>query len=471
MKNKLPLLILLASLKALLSDAQLFTDLHSGFPTLTGASTAWADYDNDGLPDFALIGFSGVTAELSQIYHNDGGGTFSIAYVMFFKVSSGAVSWGDYDHDGDFDLMLNGQNGGGGPVAVTTIARNDGAGLFIEITGTIPGVIGVTRWIDYDGDGWLDVLSCGLGASLTADSTRLFHNNMNGTFTEIPSNLPGYQASDISIVDFDNDSDMDFFITGGTISATTFPVTKLYQNDGIGNFTEVPFAFANLSTGTSKWADYDNDGDMDVLYDGIDSTFGMGITLLYRNDNAGNFTLITTNLPGSGEPGSVDWADIDNDGDLDILLGNPMALLRNDGGNIYTDISQIDFPESVPNSFSDIDNDGDPDILFVGTNGGFNSSTIFRNENVNAIDQISNQIDFAVSPNPTIDKFMISFTSVQNQIIEIKIIDVFGQDVFYSKVENTSHQIVFNSTTFSKGVYFVKVSDGKKLLIKKLIIN
>jgi hypothetical protein len=174
--------------------------------------------------------------------------------------------------------------------------------------------------MDYDGDGWLDVIMGGIGNSFLEDSIRLFHNDTTGMFSEILVDLPGYYPSDISIVDFDVDGDMDFFFTGGTLSVSTFPVTLLFSNEGNAQFAQVPFPFISLSTGTAAWADYDHDGDPDLLYDGLDSLIGLGVTLLYRNDSPDLFTRMETNLPGSGEPGSVDWADVDGDGDLDILL-------------------------------------------------------------------------------------------------------------------------------------------------------
>ena len=438
---------------AVSSSAQPFTDLHSSFPTLSNSSASWADYDNDGKPDFALIGFSSVAAEVSTIYHNDGGGIFSLAFILSIPVASGAVTWGDYDNDGDLDLLVNGQNGGTGPLAVTTIVRNDGLGVFTEISSAVPGVVGVARWIDYDGDGWLDVITIGFGVTMTGDSTRLFHNDTNGTFTEIPSNLTGFVASDISVVDFDNDGDMDFFITGGTVTLATFPVSKLFMNNGTGSFTEVPFSFTQLSLGTSSWADYDQDGDLDLLYDGVDST-GLGTSLIYRNTGAGNFTLINANLPGSGEPGSVGWADIDNDGDLDILLGGPSILLRNDGSNVFTDITQVDFPDGVSHSFADIDNNGYPDILFIAVNGGATASTIFRNDNLlSSVTNIKNDFDFTIYPNPVIDKIRI-----ESSAFNVARVDIYN---VFREIIASQNSMVIDVSQLSSGIYFVVVRNEK----------
>jgi hypothetical protein len=114
-------------------EAQTFTNLHSGFPSLTGASSAWADYDGDDDLDLAMVGFSGVVAEVGSIYRNDGNGLFALVKSLEFPVSNGAVNWGDYDHDGDPDLLVNGQGGFGSPAAVTMIYNNSGNDLFIRL--------------------------------------------------------------------------------------------------------------------------------------------------------------------------------------------------------------------------------------------------------------------------------------------------------------------------------------------------
>jgi hypothetical protein len=428
---------------------------------LGNASTAWCDYDNDGDPDLAMIGFSSVTAEISLLYRNDGNGIFTLVDSLLTPASSGSLNWGDYDHDGDPDLLVNGQHGGGGPIAVTTLYRNDGNSIFTPVASGLPGLSGVARWIDYDMDGWLDVLMIGYGNTISSDSTRLFHNDTNGVFTEVPVNLPGYDPSDISIVDFNNDSLPDFFVIGGTTSTTMLPVSDLYQNNGGGNFSKVPFNFMKLSTGTSSWADYDNDGDKDLLYDGIDSTAGLGFTQLYRNDGNGNFSNITIPLPGSGEPGSVDWADIDNDGDLDILIGGPTMLLRNDGNNVYTDITPSNVQFSVPNSFADIDNDGDVDFLLISQSGGPNASTIYRNELLTGLVAAPANADFVVFPNPASDHLTIQSNSNFNGNLAYALYNSLGLTVASAKIQKSgSSPLNIHLPNLPAGLYYFKILEN-----------
>ena len=474
MQKKLLLIIFFLLIVSPFLRAQNFTDLQNGFPSLTGASSAWADYDGDEDLDFALSGFSSIQAELGRIYRNDGNGVFTVIKNLDFPVSDGAVSWGDFDHDGDPDLLVNGQGGLFSPPAVTTLYRNNGNDDFTPISSGLPGVIGISRWIDYDGDGWQDVIMAGIGNSFKADSIRLFHNDTTGEFTEVQINLPGCHATDISIVDFDMDGDLDFFLTGGTLSASTDPVTRLYKNEGNEIFNQVQFPFINLSTGTTKWADYDHDGDPDVLYDGIDSTLVFPMTLIYRNNGLDQFTLIDANLPGSGEPGSVDWADIDGDGDLDILLGGPTTLLRNDGNNVYTDITPVDFQQGIPCSFADMDNDGDQDILIVSASGGDTGSSIHRNENITAIHNAYNQSSSFVFPNPVDDVLTIHPGEKIIGNFNFRLMNSIGQEVMYQVIqhhdESTEEQI--NLSFLSPGLYpYTIIQQGLSIHVGKVIVN
>ena len=463
MIKHLPLVTLLTLFITSFPEAQTFTNLHNGFPSLEGAATAWSDYDGDEDLDLVIVGFSSVVAEVGSIYRNDGDGQFTLVKSLDFPVSNGAVNWGDYDHDGDPDLLVNGQGGLGSPLTVTTIYNNGGNDVFVPVASGLPGIMGIARWMDYDGDGWLDVIMGGIGNSFLEDSIRLFHNDTTGMFTEILIGLPGYFPSDISVVDFDVDGDLDFLVTGGTLSVSTFPVTRLFSNEGDGQFTQASFPFIDLSTGTSKWADYDYDGDPDLLYNGIDST-SLSITLLYRNDSTELFTLMDTNLQGSGEPGSVDWADVDGDGDLDILLGGPTALLRNDGNNFYTDITPVDFDQGVPCSFADFDQDGDQDVLIISSSGGLIASTIHRNELITDLhfsvpgDQ---WISIQLSPNPVSDEIFIPGGYYLQEVSTIQ-----GQQIDAHQIGNTVYAHYWPAGMY---VLWLASNDHKEVRVGRII--
>ncbi|MEM1327213.1 MAG: T9SS type A sorting domain-containing protein [Bacteroidota bacterium] len=182
----------------------------------------------------------------------------------------------------------------------------------------------MTQFADVDGDGDEDLFIAGFTSTLSGDihATLLYLNDGQGNFDEAP-NTPFVGVcciGDMSVFDADADGDFDIAIIGTAAPFTKS--TRLYLNDGNGIFSDVaeqPFRQGILGQITP--ADVDNDGDMDVLLAGSD--FGAeppNFIILYMNDGAGNFTP-KEDIPFSDlSQTSGTFADIDNDGDLDYLL-------------------------------------------------------------------------------------------------------------------------------------------------------
>jgi hypothetical protein len=168
-----------------ISLAQNFTDMNAQLPGLESGSAAWADYDNDGDLDLAMTGFSSLVAERSFIYRNDNG-IMTAVDSSIIKVANGSVNWADFDNDGDPDLMLNGQNNGS---LYCELYRNDNQ-TFVAMNPGFVRVLGIQRWLDVDNDGFQDVVISGVMDSLWVDTTIIYRNNGNSTFTYFPSNLP-----------------------------------------------------------------------------------------------------------------------------------------------------------------------------------------------------------------------------------------------------------------------------------------
>ena len=201
----------------------------------------------------------------------------------------------------------------------------------------------------------------------------------------------------------------------------------------------------------AKWGDYNNDNHLDLLYDGIDST-NAGYTLIYENDGTNNFSELPVQLlPPSGEPGSVDWADIDGDQDLDVLISGTY-LMRNDGNHLFTDISPFNnFEMGLPVSFTDYDNDGDQDI-FLMTNGPL-ASTLYINNLVNAISE-TQQIKLSIYPNPAVE-----FISVELPFADPKAV---------YEITDEAGRIVLNGTLQNRTINIHGLAAAKYLLtIKK----
>ena len=169
---------------------------------------------------------------------------------------------------------------------VTTVYRNDG-GSFTDIDAGLSQVnFGSGVWGDYDNDGDVDILLTGLG-DFGSVVTEVYRND-DGVFTNIDAGLAGVYNSSGIWVDHDNDGDLDVLLTGWDTGAGNSPTTLVYRNNGDDTFTDITAGLQDVYWSDAAWADYDNDGDLDILLTGQDST-SLRYTNLYRNDGGGTF--------------------------------------------------------------------------------------------------------------------------------------------------------------------------------------
>ncbi|NSW54032.1 MAG: VCBS repeat-containing protein [Anaerolineae bacterium] len=260
----------------------------TGLPTSVSMSgAAWGDYNNDGWLDVLITYqvFTPTAAVLSELYQNNGDGTFSLnSSAGITGAARGRMAWGDYDNDGWLDVVIQGTDLSG--TALTTLWRNNADGTFTEntIAGFVAAFSGSLAWGDYDNDGWLDLLMTGQNG--TVRHTVIYRNNQDGTFYDIAAGLTPTATGNAAWGDYDNDGDYDVILTGR--DTNTSRVMKLYRNDD-GTFIEVALDLVESSDGMAVWGDYDNDGDVDILRTGRgntrpDSTYDR-LAIIYRNDN------------------------------------------------------------------------------------------------------------------------------------------------------------------------------------------
>jgi enediyne biosynthesis protein E4 len=254
-----------------------------------GEQSCWGDYDNDGLLDLfvATADYGYFKRGPNSLYHNDGGGVFTKITTgpIALDIPVGDVSWSacwtDFDNDGDLDLVS-----GGGLNNRMFVYRNDGHGAFEAIQkGALAEdkfYVGNLTWGDYDNDGLPDLFAADYDGKC-----RLFHNDGNANFTKIifPELAP--QAQIGAWADYDNDGYLDVYVSRGLLSSGQ---NQLYHNNGDGTFSRVTTGSLVTDSGhrsQGAWADYDNDGFMDLFV----PDFGQGGNVLYHNNENGNHWL------------------------------------------------------------------------------------------------------------------------------------------------------------------------------------
>jgi hypothetical protein len=311
------------------SDVTEAAGLLSFHPTQTAA---WADYDGDGNLDLFIGNESdGTNRHPCEMYHNNGNGTFTecaaasgVAHVGFVK----GVSWGDYDNDGRPDLYLSLFGEANILFRNAGVAHGQGTGRapvwkFENVTaraGVAEPLDSFACWFwDYDNDGWLDIFVCSYGSESSmekvvadylripnpGETPRLYHNNGNGTF----SNVTKAARLDRVLVgmggnfgDLDNDGWLDFYIgTGDPVLSSLMP-NRMFRNSGGQFFQDVTTSggFGHLQKGHGvAFGDLDNDGDQDIYEDIGGAYEGDGFqNVLFENPGHGKHW-ITLRLLGT----------------------------------------------------------------------------------------------------------------------------------------------------------------------------
>jgi len=321
------------------------------------------DYDNDGWMDIVLIDGSTIADYKSgkchppRLYHNNHDGTFtdvSAKSGLKFCGRGYGVAIGDFDNDGWADIYITGFHG-------SALYRNNHDGTFTDVTAKA-GVANADRWGtsasfgDYDNDGNLDLyvanyvdidinhlpefgsgvfcqyrgipVNCG-PRGLKGARDRLYHNNGDGTFTDVTEKLgidpDSYYGLGVLWLDYDKDGCLDLYV------ANDSSPSLLYHNNCHGGFTEVGaeagVAYSSdgreqAGMGTDS-ADYDRDGWPDILK----TNFSDDDNNLYHNDHNGEFT----DVAGAANIGAISnpylgfgakFLDYDNDGWPDIFIAN-----------------------------------------------------------------------------------------------------------------------------------------------------
>lgn len=386
------------------NDLPLFSELTTGaiVNNLTlSMGNSWADYDEDGDMDvFVTIGNGN-----NRLYRNNGDLTFSLVsgVVSSDGGASGAAIWGDYNNDGYIDLYVSNNPTPPLAAAANFLYKNDGPPnyTFSKITNEAPAIVTnytwSSSWVDYDNDGDLD-LHVPENRHLNTD--YFFENNgtPNAEGQYFSEASPGFITDAVestgvaSWMDYDNDCDQDIFlIKSGRTHPNGGEDNRFFHNElqetGSLNFTRV-LGGAMLShfdkDFQASWGDYDNDGDMDVYLGNFDAP-----NYLYRNEGDSIFTQITSGSPVEDNTATLGstWGDFDNDGDLDLFVSNTLgqnsAYYENNGDGTFQKQNAaavgpplINLSGTQSSACADINNDGYLDLFLA--NGAISPTQISR---------------------------------------------------------------------------------------------
>lgn len=352
---------------------------------------AWADLTGDGAPELYT---SNSVGQWNAMYANDGhGGMHKIRVGKQFSElimhggTSEGVSWVDYDNDGDLDLYICSR--GKEP---NQLFQNDSSKRFVmrndhALTRDTLST-SMACWADYDLDGDLDVLLIGY----RHNGNMFFENVGAGEFRALPEHVLSEgdgTARTCACGDANNDGLAEIFV--GNAQRPNLYYRNLgrlqFEKDTLGAAVEdLGYAYG------SSWADYDDDGDLDLFIANFDKE-----NLLLSNDGSGKLTPATagtfTTETGGASKGHA-WGDYDNDGDLDIYIGNgtygpEMAnfLYLSDGKGSFERYLEGEFLTHADTTagvaHADYDRDGDLD-LFVANWGSYDQiNRFYINQTVN----------------------------------------------------------------------------------------
>lgn len=366
------------------------------------------DFDNDGRFDIVTSSFDSCAPMRFFQRQADGGFVENGAKAGFTDQVGGlnAVQT-DYDNDGCLDILL--LRGAWERPQRKSLLHNNCNGTFTDVTVASGLALPVTStqaavWTDIDNDGFVDLFIGNEGMA-----AQLFHNNRDGTFTDIAAAAGVDRTAfikGVAAIDYDNDGWSDLYVSN--LSGDNF----LYHNNHDRTFTELGRALGVGGSGKGfvTWAfDYDNDGWEDLFatsyFTSVDETARTYLGLphnattlkLYKNLGAGNFRDVTreVGLDKVFMPMGANFGDVDNDGFLDIYLGTgnpsyaslvPSVLLRNQAGKSFADITASSGTGELHKghgvAFADLDNDGNDELLFeVGgaVPGDAHALRLFRN--------------------------------------------------------------------------------------------
>lgn len=448
----------------------------------TGWGCSWADYDNDGFADLFITAANafGVVNHSNRFYRNNGNGTFSRLSIHGITDTLGPFTiptWSDYDQDGDVDLFIG--TGPGGSTSQDYIYKNmlteTGTANMVRLNQSplTTDLHDGQNWnlIDYDNDGDLDAFITNYAQNVP---NNLYKNN-NGVYVKMTSAAVGNIVSDIGMfltnlwADFDNDGDLDCFITRESGKAL------YYANNGNGSFTRIDtLAFIN-ATATNFGAtagDYDNNGSLDLYVTGTSASKGLYRNALTNgnswinikctgqrnsNSNFSNASALGTRIKVKATINGVPtWQlrEINSQNSFNSM--NMLNVHFGFGNATAIDSMIIIWPRGLVQTFTN-----------VPINGYYNA--VEGQGIVSGIESEGNNLfpeGFNLNqnyPNPFNPVTKISYELRSVNFVTLKVFDILGNEIrtlVSNKQPAGRYEVAFDGEGLSSGVYFYNLSAG-----------
>lgn len=376
LKSVLALTISFFSVNSNAQQAVSFSEVNTSIDNFYFAASDIGDFDGDGDLDLIICGgidtfnANGPTQSGCKLYRNDNGVYNEVTDFNVNPLHLGDVKFIDKDNDGDLDIVITGQNYNDITQHFLYVYENTPSGFVLsqESLGLIYSALEV---VDFNNDGKQDFVLTG-GGSLTGNSSHLFTNN--GTFLRTNLTVPAIQNGNIKVFDFNNDNQLDVAILG--IDNNGNNTFKIYQNNnGVLTMKE---EFPALGFGTLNVADFNADGFLDIVASGYDDEFG-NLTKVYLNEAGQTFNEILNEegLDLASGPKNIAVGDINNDGYYDFIVAGDFDYEGTVYAYTYNPTTQ-DFTKAETNTgifglggnsniqLFDYDGDNHPDVLLSG---------------------------------------------------------------------------------------------------------
>lgn len=317
-----------------------FKKTNSKLPALYRGDAAAGDYDFDGDEDLIITGVNDLGQLSMKLYRNDGNLGFTVVKEIFVPLSDGSVEFGDFDNDEDLDILATGKQFDN--QLMTCIYRND-KGIFSLTDPGIPGVYnGNATWGDFDNDKDLDILITGNTGNKPFTAVYL---NEGAQYSRLVQQIIPLKNSAGVWGDLNNNGYLDFIISGEDIDG--YPVCMVYKNQKATFFDDEAISVRALKGCSIDLGDFDADDDLDILMTG--ESLERPYSYVYENLGNFNFSDIVAGLPGVSE-GNALWGDFDGDGDQDILIAG-LTICYDFIGDIYYNSTDPPEKETVNNIF------------------------------------------------------------------------------------------------------------------------